>query len=224
MTWVKICGITNLEDARHAVEAGADALGFVFYEKSPRKAEVGTAREIIRELPDDIEKVGVFVDHEPEQVREIVLQTGLTAVQLHGKRLLERVWSEKLPVEQSLGVRKMIPVIPGDSLKDRGVLISEGAHDKVFALLFDSQSNGNMGGTGTTFDWRGTRAMVQVISLKIPVIVAGGLTALNVAEAIRLLQPFGVDVSSGVEARPGKKDPAKVNAFIQAVRGTNRTA
>jgi len=224
MTWVKICGITNLEDALHAVEAGADALGFVFYEKSPRKAEVGTAREIIRELPDDIEKVGVFVDHEPEQVREIVLQTGLTTVQLHGKRLLERVWSEKLPVEQSLGVRKMIPVIPGDSLKDRGVLISEGAHDKVFALLFDSQSNGNMGGTGTTFDWRGTRAMVQVISLKIPVIVAGGLTALNVAEAIRLLQPFGVDVSSGVEARPGKKDPAKVNAFIQAVRGTNRTA
>ena len=224
MTWVKTCGITNLEDALHAVEAGADALGFVFYEESPRKAEVGTAREIIRELPDDIEKVGVFVDHEPEQVREIVLQTGLTAVQLHGKRLLERVWSEKLPVEQSLGVRKMIPVIPGDSLKDRGVLISEGAHDKVFALLFDSQSNGNMGGTGTTFDWRGTRAMVQVISLKIPVIVAGGLTALNVAEAIRLLQPFGVDVSSGVEARPGKKDPAKVNAFIQAVRGTNRTA
>jgi phosphoribosylanthranilate isomerase len=224
MTWLKICGITNLEDALHAVEAGADALGFVFYEKSPRKAAVETTREIIRELPGDIEKVGVFVDHEPEQVREIVSRTGLTTVQLHGKQLLDRVWSEKLSVEQSLGVRKVIPVIPGDSLKDRGVLISEGAHDKVFALLFDSQSNGNMGGTGTTFDWRGTRAMVQVISLKIPVIVAGGLTAVNVAEAIRLLQPFGVDVSSGVEARPGKKDPAKVNAFIQAVRGRNRTA
>jgi len=224
MTWVKICGITNLEDALRAVNAGADALGFLFYEKSPRKAEVGTTREIIRELPDGIEKVGVFVDHEPGQVREIVLQTGLTTVQLHGKQLLDRVWSDKLPVEQSLGVRKMIPVIPGDSLKDRGVLISEGAHDKVYALLFDSQSNGNMGGTGTTFDWRGTRAMVQVISLKIPVIVAGGLTSLNVTEAIRLLQPFGVDVSSGVEERPGKKDPAKVHAFIQAVRGTNRSA
>jgi phosphoribosylanthranilate isomerase len=224
MTWVKICGITNLEDALQAVEAGADALGFVFYEKSPRKAEVGATREIIRELPGNIEKVGVFIDHEPEQVREIVAQTGLTTVQLHGKQLLDRVWNENIPVEQSLGVRKMIPVIPGDSLKDRGVLISEGAHEKVFALLFDSQSNGNMGGTGTTFDWRGTRAMVQVISLKIPVIVAGGLTAFNVAEGIRLLQPFGVDVSSGVEARPGKKDPAKVIAFIQAVRGTNRTA
>ena len=224
MTWVKICGITNLEDALQAVHAGADALGFVFYEKSPRKAEVGTASEIIRELPDDLEKVGVFVDHEPEQVREIVSQTGLTTVQLHGKQLLDRVWNARVPVEQSLGVHKVIPVIPGDSLKDRGVLINQGAHEKVFALLFDSQSNGNMGGTGTTFDWRGTRAMVQLISLKLPVIVAGGLNAANVAEAIRLLQPFGVDVSSGVEARPGKKDPAKVHAFIQAVRGTNRTA
>ena len=224
MTWVKICGITNLEDALQAVNAGADALGFVFYDKSPRKAEVDTTREIIRELPVQVEKVGVFVDHETEQVRDIVSQTGLTTVQLHGKKLLDRVWSEKRPVERSLGVRKVIPVIPGDSLKDRGVLISEGAHDKVFAILFDSQSNGSMGGTGTAFDWRGTRAMVQVISLKIPVIVAGGLTASNVAEAIRLLQPFGVDVSSGVEARPGKKDPAKVDAFIQAVRGTNRTS
>jgi phosphoribosylanthranilate isomerase len=224
MTWVKICGITNLEDALHAVDAGADALGFVFYEKSPRKAEIETTREIIRELPERVEKVGVFVDHEPEQVLEIVSRAGLTTVQLHGKQLLDRVWSEKVPVEQSLGVHKVIPVIPGDSLKDRGVLINEGAHDKVFALLFDSQSNSNTGGTGTTFDWRGTRAMVQVLSLKIPVIVAGGLTAANVAEAIRLLQPFGVDVSSGVEARPGKKDPAKVHAFIQAVRGTNRTA
>jgi phosphoribosylanthranilate isomerase len=224
MTWVKICGITNAEDALHAVDAGADALGFVFYEKSPRKAEVGTVRDIIREMPNEIEKVGIFVDHEPEQIREIVLQTGLTTVQLHGRQVLTRVWSEKVPVEQRLGVRKMIPVVPGDSLKDRGVLINEGAHDNVFALLFDSQLNGRTGGTGTTFDWRGTRAMVQVISLKIPVIVAGGLTATNVAEAIRLLQPFGVDVSSGVEARPGKKDPAKVSAFIQAVRGTSRTS
>src|SRR5258706_13679620 len=108
MTWVKICGITNLEDALHAVDSGADALGFVFYENSPRKAEVGTTREIIRELPERVEKVGVFVDHEPEQVRQIVSQTGLTTVQLHGKQLLDRVWSEKVPVERSLGVRKVI--------------------------------------------------------------------------------------------------------------------
>jgi phosphoribosylanthranilate isomerase len=224
MTWVKICGITNLEDALGAVDAGADGLGFVFFEKSPRKAEVGTVRDIIREMPNEIEKVGVFVEHEPEQIREIVLETGLTTVQLHGNQVLTRVWSDKVPVEQSLGVHKMIPVVPGDSLKDRGVLINEGARANVFALLFDSQVNARTGGTGTTFDWRGTRAMVQVISLKIPVIVAGGLTAMNVAEAIRLLQPFGVDVSSGVEARPGKKDPAKVKAFIEAVRGAENTA
>ncbi len=224
MTWVKICGITNLEDALTAVDAGADALGFVFYEKSPRKAEIETTRDIIRELPDRIEKVGVFVDDEPERIREIASQAGLTTVQLHGRRALEKVWSDERPAEQIVGVSKMIPVIPGDSLKNGGVLINERVHDNVFALLFDSQLNGEMGGTGTTFDWRGTRAMVQVISLKLPVIVAGGLTALNVSEAIRLLQPFGVDVSSGVEALPGKKDPAKVGAFIQAVRGANKTA
>jgi phosphoribosylanthranilate isomerase len=224
MTWVKICGITNLEDALTAVDAGANALGFVFYEGSPRKAEIGTTREIIRQVPENVEKVGVFVDHEPEEVRAIVSQTGLTMAQLHGKQVLDRVWTAGLPVEQSIGVRKVIPVIPGDSLKDRGVAISEGAQGKVFALLLDAQSNGSMGGTGSTFDWRGTRAMVQVISLKLPVIVAGGLNPSNIAEAIRLLQPFGVDVSSGVESRPGKKDPAKISAFIQAVRDAEKIA
>jgi phosphoribosylanthranilate isomerase len=224
MTWIKICGITNREDALLAVEAGADALGFVFYEKSPRKVEVDTARDIIRELPDRIEKVGVFVDDDAEHIREVVAKTGLTTVQLHGKQALDAVWADRRPVEQSVGVSKLIPVIPGDSLKSRGVLISERAHDNIFAVLFDSQLNGEMGGTGTTFDWQGTRAMVQVISLKLPVIVAGGLHSQNVREAIRLLQPFGVDVSSGVEARPGKKDPEKIGAFIQAVRSAEKAA
>src|SRR5947207_9131022 len=118
MTWVKICGITNLEDALTAVDAGANALGFVFYEGSPRKAEIRTTREIIHQVPENVEKVGVFVDHEPEEVRAIVSQTGLTMAQLHGKQVLDRVWNAGLPVEQSIGVRKVIPVIPGDSLKD----------------------------------------------------------------------------------------------------------
>jgi phosphoribosylanthranilate isomerase len=224
MTWVKICGITNLEDARVAVEAGADALGFVFYEKSPRKANVETTRGIISELPESVEKVGVFVDDEPDHIREIVSLTGLTTIQLQGRRALDTVWNGARSAKEIVGVSKLIPVIPGDSLKKGGVLINERVHDNVFALLFDSQLNGEMGGTGTTFDWRGTRAMVQVISLKLPVIVAGGLTPLNVSEAIRLLQPFGVDVSSGVEARPGKKDPDKVRAFVDAVRHTNKSA
>jgi phosphoribosylanthranilate isomerase len=224
MTWVKICGITNLEDALTAVESGADAVGFVFYEKSPRKADVDTAGEIIRQLPRHIEKVGVFVDDEPEQIRETALKAGLTTVQLHGRRALDRVWNDMRPAQEIVGVAKLIPVIPGDSLKNGGVMISERVHHNVFALLFDSQLNGDTGGTGTTFDWRGARAMVQVISLQLPVIVAGGLTPVNVGEAIRLLQPFGVDASSGVEARPGKKDPEKVRAFIHAVHSTNKTA
>jgi phosphoribosylanthranilate isomerase len=94
----------------------------------------------------------------------------------------------------------------------------------MFALLFDSQANGVLGGTGTTFDWQGTRGMIQVISLKLPVIVAGGLTPTNVTQAIRLLKPFGVDVSSGVEAEPGKKDPEKIRAFVQAARSAGKTA
>lgn len=222
MTWIKICGITNLEDALFAVEAGADALGFVFYEKSPRKTNIEDTRAIIHDLPERVEKVGVFVEEDAERIRQIVLETGLTAVQLHGSRALESVWNDVRPAIESVGTSKLIPAIPGDSLKDRGVLINERAHESIFALLFDAQSNGTFGGTGTTFDWPGTRGMVQVISLRIPVIVAGGLTSLNVKKAIRLLQPFGVDVSSGVEAQPGKKDPEKIRAFVGSVRSADR--
>jgi phosphoribosylanthranilate isomerase len=222
MTWIKICGITNLEDALFAVEAGADALGFVFYEKSPRKTNIEDTRAIIRDLPERVEKVGVFVEEDTERIRQIVLETGLTAVQLHGSRALESVWNDVRPAIESVGTSKLIPAIPGDSLKDRGVLINDRAHESIFAVLFDAQSNGTFGGTGTTFDWPGTRGMVQVISLRVPVIVAGGLTPLNVEKAIRLFQPFGVDVSSGVEARPGKKDPEKIRAFVGSVRSADR--
>jgi phosphoribosylanthranilate isomerase len=222
MTWIKICGITNLTDAQAAIEAGANALGFVFYDKSPRKIDVEVAADIIGELPEHIEKVGVFVDTDSTRIRAIASQAGLSAVQLHGKQLMESVLQDLRPAVESLGVSKIIPAIPGDSLKHGGVLINRDASDKIFALLFDSQSNGMFGGTGKTFDWQGTRAMVQVISLKLPVIVAGGLNVLNVAEPIRILQPFGVDVSSGVEAYPGKKDPDKIRAFVDAVHNADR--
>jgi len=112
-------------------------------------------------------------------------------------------------------------VIPGDALKD-GILISKSAQQMLFAILVDSRANGGAGGTGTTFDWDATRGMVQVISLSVAVIVAGGLTPWNVGEAIKLFQPFGVDVASGVEARPGKKDPAKIRAFVSAVRAAGK--
>lgn len=218
MTWIKICGITNLEDALTAVDAGADALGFVFYHKSPRKVEPGAVRDILDRLPEQIEKVGVFVDADADRVRDVVSQTGLTAIQLHGRNSLQTLLQDSRPSLDRIGVSKVIPAVPGDYFKGGGVLITQNAREKIFALLLDAQSNGTFGGTGATFDWTGTRAMVQVISLQLPIVIAGGLTSGNVLEAIRILQPFGVDVSSGVEARRGKKDPEKIRAFIQAVR------
>src|SRR5437868_5053584 len=200
MTWIKICGITNFEDAQTAINAGADALGFVFYDKSPRRVEVGAAQNIVRELPNQIEKVGVFVDADADTIQETASHVGLTAIQLHGQDSIDDVWQDSRPLQERLGVSRLILAVPGDRLKQGGVLITDRAREEVFALLLDAQSDGNFGGTGVTFDWLGTRGMVQIISLKISVIVAGGLTASNVADAIRILKPFGVDVSSGVEA------------------------
>jgi len=224
MTWVKICGITNLQDAQLAVEAGADAIGFVFYRKSPRKVETETVRAIVEKISESVEKVGVFVDETPNQIHEMVSATGLTAVQLQRPSLVDSVMNGPESPAELLGVGKVIPAISGESLKMGGVLISQDAREKMFALLFDSQANGVLGGTGTAFDWQGTRGMIQVISLKLPVIVAGGLTPANVTQAIRLLKPFGVDVSSGVEAKPCKKDPEKIRAFVQAARSAGKTA
>jgi phosphoribosylanthranilate isomerase len=220
MTWVKICGMTNLEDALTAVDAGADAVGFVFYEKSPRNISVEAAREIVQKLPQRVEKVGVFVDLESEQIREVVLRAGLSAVQLHGERSAESVGRDLASSPNCVGVSKVISVIHGEALKDDllfGVTISN-----MFAILLDSRSNEAMGGTGTNFDWEATQGAVQQMSLTVPVIVAGGLTPMNVGGAIRMFQPFGVDVASGVEARPGKKDPKKVRAFVSAVREIDR--
>jgi phosphoribosylanthranilate isomerase len=225
MTWVKICGMTNLEDALVAVEAGADAVGFVFYEKSPRKISVEAAREIVEKLPVGVEKVGVFVDLESEQIREIVLAVGLSAVQLHGPKSMGNVvWEDLRPASECVGASKLIPMVYGDALKDGGFLISHHVRDQIFAILLDSRAGETAGGTGTTFDWAAVRDMVQAVSLTVPVIVAGGLTPANVPEAMRLFQPFGLDVASGVEARPGKKDPEKVRAFVKAVRDADRRA
>jgi len=218
MTWVKICGITNLEDALTAVDAGADALGFVFYEKSPRKADPEKTREITAKLPQYVEKVGVFVDAEPEHIRAVVSRAALTIVQLHGEKSMNRIWADPRPIMECLGAVKVIPVIPGDSLKGDVLINPCLKEEKAFAILLDSRSNGASGGTGRTFNWEATQGMVQFLGSLVPVIVAGGLTPTNVADAMRILKPWGVDVASGVEAVPGKKDPQKVRAFIAAVR------
>src|SRR5215469_9431309 len=164
MTWVKICGITNLEDALIAVDAGADAVGFVVYEKSPRSVSVATAREIVEKLPRELEKVGVFVDADCDRIHKAVVDAGLTAVQLHGSRSLESVWQDRRPALECVGVSKLIPMIAGNTLKDSdGELmvpfraIQPSAFEKIFALLIDSQVNGSSGGTGSTFDWESTR-------------------------------------------------------------------
>jgi|ERR1700688_439138 len=222
MTWVKICGMTNLEDALTAVDAGADAVGFVFYEKSPRNVTVATAREIVGKLPEGVEKVGVFVDLEPASIRDIVLSVGLSVVQLHGKDSKDCLWQDEQPAMEWVGASKLIRMIPGNTLAAEGILVSDSVREQTFAFLIDSQVNGVGGGTGLAFDWEGTRGMVHAMSLMVPVIVAGGLTPVNVREAIRTFQPFGVDVASGVEARQGKKDPEKVRAFVNAVRETDR--
>ena len=222
MTWVKICGMTNLEDALLAVEAGADAVGFVFYETSPRNISVEAARKIVEKLPESVEKVGVFVDLDTEQIRNVVHNAGLSGVQLHGSRSIESVLKNWWDAPEFVGASKLIPMIHGDSLKEGGFLFGESAIRNIFAILLDSNADGLAGGTGTAFDWRATCEMIQVLSVTVPVIVAGGLTPTNVSTAIELLQPFGVDVASGVEARPGKKDPEKVRAFITAVREIDR--
>jgi phosphoribosylanthranilate isomerase len=213
MTWIKICGMTNLEDALTAVEAGADAVGFVFYEKSPRNVTVEAAREIVRELPERVEKVGVFVGEVPPQsVADVVNRARLTSMQVYGGAPL--AWA---PQWHKAGLKLLIAV-RGEDLIEGEFIIGGDFAKLLYAAVLDSGSLECPGGTGKRFNWGRAQAAAQELGEVLPVVVAGGLTAENVGEAIRILQPWGVDVSSGVEARPGKKDAEKVRAFVRAVR------
>jgi phosphoribosylanthranilate isomerase len=231
MTWVKICGITNLEDARTAVEAGADALGFVFYEKSPRKTNPEAAREIVAKLPSNIEKIGVFVLQDSEPAWQIAEQVGLTGLQIHFQ-LLDNGQPDKNHevVAVCAGQRHTFyPALPAAWLFGNGrastnlASLIEKTPERAFdRILLDSGTPEQPGGTGKKFDWVQSAAVFKQASREINVIVAGGLTPGNVAEAIRIMEPWGVDVASGVEASPGKKDPERVRAFIRAVREAER--
>uniref|UniRef100_A0A7C5ANI7 N-(5'-phosphoribosyl)anthranilate isomerase n=1 Tax=Desulfobacca acetoxidans TaxID=60893 RepID=A0A7C5ANI7_9BACT len=200
---VKICGITNLEDALLAASLGAHALGFIFYQKSPRAIRPEAAREIIRALPPLVLSVGVFVDEEAQVVREISERVGLDWVQLHGRESPEYC--------RSLGRR----VLKGFRIKNEASLafLSE-YQNAVQAFLLDTYRPGTPGGTGETFDWEIARQARKYG----PVILAGGLTPDNVAAALQTAKPQGVDVASGVEVSPGKKDPGKLKAFFQAIK------
>jgi phosphoribosylanthranilate isomerase len=220
MTWIKICGITNLEDALVAVDAGADAVGFVFYEKSPRCVSVETTREIVAKLPERVEKVGVFVNEHEDLICSIVDEAGITGVQMHGDN--EDPHVADLIVERRPHM-KILAAISMYQPNPQGWAMMWNP-DSIRAFLLDSGSASNHGGTGVTFDWATAVPMLDNIKRLAKVVAAGGLTPGNVEEAIAILQPWGVDVASGVEARPGKKDPKKVRTFVRAVREADRKA
>ncbi len=235
MTWIKICGTTNLEDALMAVEAGADALGFVFYEKSPRNINPAVAREIIAKLPAEIQKVGVFAGDSANRSAEITTLCGLTELQFHVSEVSRR--QPGVPYATGPGDTIRVfwvfsaPDLMGDEPKIRvdfgpsnTLPLSETlGHNSMATVFLDSGTPQQPGGTGRTFDWEKAAPLVERIKENVKVVVAGGLTPSNVTEAIRILNPWGVDVVSGVEARPGKKDPEKVRAFISAVRQADKS-
>jgi phosphoribosylanthranilate isomerase len=217
MTWVKICATTNLRDAQASVAAGANALGFVFA-PSTRRIEAGAATEIIAALPAAIEKIGVFVSETPKRIAEVAEQAGLSGCQLHGDEP-----AATLPeYRRALGGRKLIKTLQvRELLADDCSLVLQAyleAQSSIDAILLDSGQRSNHGGTGVPFDWEMVLPIVQGIKAVLPVIIAGGLTAENVDQAIRLFEPWGVDVVSGVERETGRKDEAKLRSFVAAAR------
>ncbi len=214
-TWIKFCGTTSLEDALASVDAGADALGFIFA-PSKRGITPAKAREIIRELPEHVERVGVFVNESVDRVQQIAEQAGLTGVQLHGVESPDvvRELSRSSVANRSLRVIKSV-VIEGDFHLELEKFVF--AATPPDSIMLDSGA-----GSGRTFDWRGVRPFLTGTEMRF--IVAGGLSPENVSTAMRIFRPWGVDVVSGVETEPGRKDPEKLKAFVAAVRYAEKEA
>lgn len=202
---VKICGITNAEDAKAAVDAGADAIGFVLYRKSPRFVEAELVKRIVAGLPPFVSPVGVFVNEDMKKVRDLMDSCGLALAQLHG--------DENAAYCEALGR----PVLKGIRLRDRSTLLALAEYSGralVRGFVVDAFSEETYGGTGQVADWTLAAEAAQAAK----VLLAGGLTPENVGKAIEQVKPYGVDVSSGVEASSGKKDHAKIQAFIRSVK------
>lgn len=200
---VKICGITSEADALAVAEAGADAIGLMFYDGSPRHVSISQAKAISEALPKHIVRVGVFVNAEGSQVAQAIIDCALNIVQFHGDESPEDCGRFNV---MSL---KAFRMQGSETLEDMQKFPADG-------FLLDAYVKDALGGTGETFNWD---LAVRAQELGRPIFLAGGLTSENVAEAVRTVRPFAVDVSSGVESEPGKKDPDKIRAFVAAAKG-----
>jgi phosphoribosylanthranilate isomerase len=207
-TRIKMCGITREKDVEAGVAAGLDALGFIFYEKSPRNVEPDFVRSVVAKMPPFVSCVGVFVDRDRQELEELIEYCGLSHAQLHGNedpKYCERVERFVSPCRVVKAFRVSGESIPSDFTP---------YDTTVHGYLLDTYVKGVAGGTGETFDWR----IIRKLNLRRPIILAGGLSPENVAEAIQSVAPFAVDVNSGVEIEPGIKDHVKLAEFVRNVR------
>jgi phosphoribosylanthranilate isomerase len=221
--WIKICGNTSLADARLAVDAGADAVGFVFA-PSPRHVTVSEVAGIAAHLPATVEKIGVFVDAGFEDIYTTVRSCGLTGVQLH----FEAPAGLPAKIRERLGphlrILRVVHFEAGAVARISEQVAEHARNPHVDGVLVDSRTAKAVGGTGVAFDWARARRTVFRDSDELKLIAAGGLSPANVAKAIAALKPWGVDVVSGVEAAPGRKDAEKVRAFVAKARAAEHTA
>ena len=202
MTKVKICGFTNAENAQQAALAGVDAVGLVFYDKSPRHVTIDVAREIVAALPPFVNRVGLFVNANPSLIDEVLCEVALDTLQFHGDETVNECVQFHMPFIKSIRV---------SSETDLKNISND--FSMASALLLDSYSSNTYGGTGKPFDWS-----LACVEIDLPVILAGGLNPDNVAEAISRVKPFAVDASSGVESAKGVKDIDKIKSFISNIR------
>ncbi|MDZ4099283.1 MAG: phosphoribosylanthranilate isomerase [Methylophilaceae bacterium] len=200
-TRVKICGITRVEDAQAAVEAGCDAIGLVFYEPSPRFVSLARAAEIVASIPPFVSTVGLFVDAEPSYINQVLQHVRLDLLQFHGDESAQTCQQFGMPYMKAIRVQS-----------DTNLLQYAKEFEQAKALLLDAFIEGVPGGTGQKFDWN-----IIPKALPIPVVLAGGLTPENVSAAIEQVNPYAVDVSGGVEIKKGIKDAAKIAAFMRGV-------